>query len=91
MSASRSTTPYAVLIEAGPNSYGAYVPDLPGCVAAAETFDEVVALITEAIPFHLEGMRADGEPIPEPRTRVALVEVDGIGAVGSPVVAESED
>lgn len=75
-----ATTAYAVVIEAGPRSYGAYVPDLPGCVAVAETFEEVMALISEAIPFHLGGMRADGDPIPAPRTRVAMVEVDDSGA-----------
>ena len=66
---------YLVVIEAGPDSYGAYVPDLPGCIAAAETREEVVQLIQEALPIHLEGMREDGESIPEPRTRVAMVEV----------------
>jgi predicted RNase H-like HicB family nuclease len=57
---------YVVIIEKGPTSYGAYVPDLPGCVAAAETEDEVRQLIREAIELHLEGLRGDGEPIPEP-------------------------
>jgi predicted RNase H-like HicB family nuclease len=57
---------YAVVIEKGPSSFGAYVPDLPGCVAVADNFDEVKRLIAEAIQVHLEGLREDGEPIPEP-------------------------
>jgi predicted RNase H-like HicB family nuclease len=53
--------PYRIIIEAGRGGYGAYVPDLPGCVAAAKTRAEVKKLIAEAIPFHLEGMRRHGE------------------------------
>lgn len=66
---------YAVVIEQGPTSYGAYVPDLPGCVAVAETEEEVTELIREAIEFHLEGLRDAGQPIPEPTSRMAYVEV----------------
>jgi predicted RNase H-like HicB family nuclease len=66
---------YAVVIEQGPTSYGAYVPDLPGCVAVGETVEEVTELIREAIEFHLEGLRDAGEPIPEPTSRMAYVEV----------------
>ena len=66
---------YAIVIEQGPTSYGAYVPDLPGCVAVAETEAEVTQLIREAIEFHLEGLRDAGEPIPEPTARMAYVEV----------------
>ena len=66
---------YAIVIEQGPTSYGAYVPDLPGCVAVAETEAEVTQLIREAIEFHLEGLRDAGEPIPEPTSRMAYVEV----------------
>lgn len=51
---------YAVVIEQGPASYGAYVPDLPGCVATAAAREEVVRLIQEAIEFHIEGLRQDG-------------------------------
>jgi predicted RNase H-like HicB family nuclease len=51
---------YAAVIEQGEKSFGAYVPDLPGCVAAAETFGEVEQLIREAIEFHIEGLRQDG-------------------------------
>ena len=66
---------YMVVIEQGPTSYGAYVPDLPGCVAVGDTVDEVTELIREAIEFHLEGLRDAGEPIPEPTTRLEYVEV----------------
>lgn len=57
---------YAVIIEKGETSYGAYVPDLPGCVAVAETKEEVEALIKEAIQFHLEMLQEEGLPIREP-------------------------
>ncbi len=66
---------YAIVVEKGDTSYGAYVPDLPGCVAAAETRDEVLKLIKEAIEFHIEGMRADGEPIPQPHSEMEYVDV----------------
>ena len=57
---------YAVIIEEGENSFGAYVPDLPGCIAVGETREEVLKLIEEAIEFHIEGLREDGQPVPEP-------------------------
>lgn len=66
---------YAVVVERSPTGFAAYVPDLPGCVAAGRTRAEVERLIREAIQFHLEGMREDGEQIPEPTTGVDLVEV----------------
>jgi predicted RNase H-like HicB family nuclease len=66
---------YAIVIEKGLTSYGAYVPDLPGCVAAAKTQEEVVALIREAIESHLETMREQGLPIPEPSSKTDFVEV----------------
>ena len=59
---------YAVVIEKGPSSYGAHVPDLPGCVAAADTRDEVCALIREAIELYVAALEEDGLPIPEPNT-----------------------
>ncbi|MDT0632705.1 type II toxin-antitoxin system HicB family antitoxin [Rubrivirga sp. S365] len=67
--------PYAVVIERGESSVGAYVPDLPGCVAVGETESEVRGLIREAIAFHLEGMREDGDPVPAPSAHVEYVEV----------------
>jgi predicted RNase H-like HicB family nuclease len=66
---------YAVVIERGPTSFGASVPDLPGCVAVAETREEVERLIQEAIALHLEGLREDGLSIPPPSTDVAVVDV----------------
>jgi predicted RNase H-like HicB family nuclease len=66
---------YMVIIENGPSSFGAYVPDLPGCIAAAETKDEVVELIQEAIEFHLEGLKEDGAVVPQPQFSSEFVEV----------------
>ena len=66
---------YAIVVEKGDTSYGAYVPDFPGCIAAAETRAEVMTLIKEAIELHLEGMRADGEPIPQPHSEMEYVDV----------------
>jgi predicted RNase H-like HicB family nuclease len=66
---------YAVVIEKGKSSYGAYVPDLPGCVAAGDTKEEVISLIQEAIEFHIEGLKEDGSPIPHPSSSVEFVEV----------------
>ena len=67
---------YLVVIEHGPTSYGAYVPDLPGCVAVGASREEAEALIHEAIEFHIEGLRADGRPVPEPTSTSQLVSVD---------------
>ncbi len=66
---------YVVVIEKTEGNYGAYVPDLPGCVAVAETREEVVRLIHEAIALHLESLREEGAPIPDPTTTSDLVEV----------------
>ncbi|HZF39103.1 MAG TPA: type II toxin-antitoxin system HicB family antitoxin [Blastocatellia bacterium] len=66
---------YAVIVEKGESSFGAYVPDLPGCAAVAETREEVLRLIQEAIEFHLEGLVQDGQPLPEPSSIVEYVEV----------------
>ena len=68
---------YTVILERGDNNWSAYVPDLPGCVAAAPTRDETEELIREAIEFHLEGMREDGDVIPPPRSEAARVAVTG--------------
>jgi len=59
---------YAVLFEKTDTGYSAYVPDLPGCIAAGDKLEETAQLMREAIGFHLDGMREDGDPIPEPRT-----------------------
>jgi predicted RNase H-like HicB family nuclease len=66
---------YAVIVEEGENSFGAYVPDLPGCTAVGETREEVLRLIQEAIEFHVEGLREDGQPVPEPSSSIEYIEV----------------
>jgi predicted RNase H-like HicB family nuclease len=66
---------YAVVIENADGNFSAYVPDLPGCVATGATLAEAEQGIREAIQFHLDGMREDGIPIPEPTSRVNYVEV----------------
>ena len=68
------TVKYAVVIEKGPTSYGAYVPDLPMCVAAAETREEVYSLIREAIELYVEALEEDGLPVPAPQS-YELIEV----------------
>jgi predicted RNase H-like HicB family nuclease len=67
---------YLVVLEKGESSWGAHVPDLPGCVAAAETRAEVLQLIKEAIDFHIEGLRKHGEPIPPPASESEFIETD---------------
>ncbi|HSU60181.1 MAG TPA: type II toxin-antitoxin system HicB family antitoxin [Bryobacteraceae bacterium] len=66
---------YTVVIEKAENNYGAYVPDLPGCVSTGKTVEEMKRNIQEAIEFHLEGMREDGDPIPEPTSTAIVVSV----------------
>jgi predicted RNase H-like HicB family nuclease len=66
---------YLVVVEKGKSSYGAYVPDLPGCVAAGETRREVLKLIREAIKLHIEALRESGRPVPEPTSRSEVVKV----------------
>lgn len=66
---------YAIVIEKAESNYSAYVPDLPGCVATGQTIKETEQQIQEAIGFHLEGLREDGLPIPQPQSQVEYVEV----------------
>ena len=66
---------YLVVVEKGQSSYGAYVPDLPGCVAAGETRREVLKLIREAINLHIEALRQSGRPVPEPNSKSEVVKV----------------
>ena len=66
---------YAVIVEEGDSSFGAHVPDLPGCIAIADTKQEVLRLIQEAIEFHLEGLREDGQAVPAPSSSVEYVDV----------------
>ncbi len=64
---------YAVVFEKTRDGIAAHVPDLPGCVAVADSLEETTELIREAIVFHLEGMRAEGLPVPEPTTQCDYV------------------
>lgn len=57
---------YAVVYEQTPNNYGAYVPDLPGCVSTGDSWDEIQENIREAIAFHIEGLMMDSAPVPYP-------------------------
>jgi predicted RNase H-like HicB family nuclease len=66
---------YIVIFEEGDTSIGAYVPDLPGCVAVGETKGEVAQLIKEAIELHIESLRENGEPIPQPHSFAERVAV----------------
>jgi predicted RNase H-like HicB family nuclease len=66
---------YLVVIERGESGWGAHVPDLPGCVAAADSRDEVASLIREAIEMHLDDMQARGERLPKPSSEGEMVEV----------------
>jgi predicted RNase H-like HicB family nuclease len=69
---------YMVVVERGEASWGAHVPDLPGCIAVGETREEALRLIREAIQFHIEGLAQDGQPIPQPSSESEFVEV-GVG------------
>jgi len=66
---------YLVILERGSSGYGAYVPDLPGCVAVGQSAEEAATLIREAIEFHIDGLREDGLPIPEPSSTARLITV----------------
>ena len=67
---------YMVVVEQGESSWGAHVPDLPGCIAIGETREEVLELIRTAIVLHIEGLREDGLPIPKPSSVGEFVEVE---------------
>jgi len=71
-------TKYTVFIEPTATGFSAYVPDLPGCVAAGTTLEETRKLIKEAIEFHIEGMRLNGDMVPEPTQLIEQVEVSAI-------------
>ena len=66
---------YMVVLEKGPGSWGAHVPDLPGCVAVGENREEALKLIREAIDLHIEGLKGQGETVPKPSSESVLVEV----------------
>jgi predicted RNase H-like HicB family nuclease len=66
---------YMVVVEQGLSSFGAYVPDIPGCIAVGESKEEVLRLIHEAIEFHLEGIKDEGASVPQPHSYSEFVEV----------------
>jgi len=66
---------YAIVIEKAQDNFSAYVPDLPGCVATGATMEEIETHIREAIEFHLDGLREDGTPPPQPSSHVEYIEV----------------
>lgn len=66
---------YTIIIEQAGNNFSAYAPDLPGCITTGQTKEETLRNMREAIEFHLEGLREDGEPVPEPTTTAAVIEV----------------
>jgi predicted RNase H-like HicB family nuclease len=66
---------YVVVYEQTPNNWSAYVPDLPGCVTVGDTREETEQMIREAIQFHIEGLREDGDPVPGPGTWAGFVDV----------------
>ena len=66
---------YTIVIERSPRNFAAYVPDLPGCVATGATREEVVREIREAIEFHIESLREHGDPVHEPQSTAAVVDV----------------
>jgi predicted RNase H-like HicB family nuclease len=67
---------YAVVIEKAGNNFGAYVPDLPGCIATGATMEEVEALIREAVEIHIEGMLEDNLPLPPSIAQTRYVEIE---------------
>jgi predicted RNase H-like HicB family nuclease len=67
---------YMVVIEEAESGFGAHVPDLPGCIAAGETREEVLKLIKEAMEFHIEGLVEAGEPVPPPTSESEIIEVN---------------
>lgn len=66
---------YLVVIERGENSFGAYVPDLPGCAVVGETREEALELIREAVELHISSLREQGSPVPEPASTTEYVQV----------------
>jgi predicted RNase H-like HicB family nuclease len=67
---------YLVVIEQRPSSFGAYVPDLPGCIAAGDTREEIARLIQEAIGWHVEDLKAQGHQVPSSHSNGELVSIN---------------
>ena len=66
---------YLVVVEEGSTSFGAYVPDLPGCIAAGDTREEVLSLIRDAVEFHIEGLKQSGQPVPKPSSTGEVIDI----------------
>ena len=81
---------YTVIIEKGPTSYGAYIPDLPGCVAVGDTREEVISLLTAAVAHHVELVAKHGDTIPLPASAAIELDVPVPGATGE-IVVEAGD
>ncbi len=64
---------YVIVVEKSKTGFGAYAPDLPGCVATARSRAKVISLMREAIEFHIQGMREDGIPVPKPMAQAVMV------------------
>ena len=71
---------YTIVIERAPENYAAYVPDMPGCIATADTREEVVREIRQALQSHIQCLREYGEPVPEPSSTAEVVDVDPVPA-----------
>lgn len=69
---------YLVILEESPTSFGAHVPDLPGCIAVGKSKAEVLKLIREAIKFHIEGLKTEGQPIPLPASTSQFIEIETV-------------
>lgn len=82
---------YAVVVEWAETNWSAYAPDVPGCVSTGDTPDEAIANMRDALAFHFEGLREDGESIPEPRTLVATVAPDIVGLASGGATGDAEE
>ena len=67
---------YTVILEKGESSFGAFVPDLPGCIAVGEDKEQTLRLLKEAVAFHIERLLAEGLPVPKPQCDVVQIEMD---------------
>ena len=67
---------YTVILEKGESSYGAFVPDLPGCIAVGEDREQTLCLLKEAVAFHVEGLLEEGPPVPQPNCDITQIEED---------------
>ena len=77
---------YAVVIEQTPNNYAAYAPEVPGCISTAKTWDEMLAMIREALTVHIEFLIEDGDPVPEP-----MMSIDDAIAYHSEALAKADE